>query len=222
MEEEKRAYPAKSKQDHKKEKPHVYVLRDFKEYLGESALIIFSVLLALILTEYISNLHEKKATVELLNNIKQELINNKKAEQEQYAYQKQVLKNIDSALNSKAFQQKILSNDEFNLDYIAPEGVVNRDLNTVAWDIAKSNNISSKASFKLISKLTDIYNNQARIDKVEEKVADVLLSRESRKPENIHATLILMRDNYKGWAFDRAPSLITKYDAAIKMMDEEK
>ncbi len=222
MEEDKPAHSAKSKQDHKKVAPHVYVLRDFKEYLGESALIIFSVLLALILTEYITNLHEKKATGELLNNIKQELINNKTAEQEQYAYQKQVLKNIDSALNSKAFQQKIISNDEFNLRYIAPEGVVNRDLNTVAWDIAKSNNISSKASFELISKLTDIYNNQARIDKVEEKVADVLLSRESRKPENIHATLILMRDNYKGWAFDRAQSLIAKYDAAIKMMDEEK
>jgi hypothetical protein len=222
MEENKPAHSAKSKQDHKKAAPHVYVLRDFKEYLGESALIIFSVLLALILTEYITNLHEKKAINELLTNIKQELINNKKAEQEQYAYQKQVLKNIDSALNSKVFQQKILSNDVFNLHDIAPEGVVNRDLNTVAWDIAKSNNISSKVSFELISKLTDIYNNQARIDKVEEKVADVLLSRESRKPENIHATLILMRDNYKGWAFDRAPSLIAKYDAAIKMMDEEK
>jgi hypothetical protein len=99
---------------------------------------------------------------------------------------------------------------------------VNRDLNTVAWDVAKSHNITSKASFELISKLTDIYDNQARIDKVEEKVAEVLLSRESRKPENIHATLVLMRDNYKGWAFDRAPGLIAKYDAAIKMLNEDK
>jgi hypothetical protein len=205
-----------------KEKPEVYVLRDWKEYLGESALIIFSVLLALVLTEYFNTLHEKRDTRELLNNIKQELVNNRKAEQELYAYQKQILKNIDSALNSKDFQQKIISNDEFNLNYIAPEGVVNRDLNTVAWDVAKSHNITTKASFGLISKLTDIYDNQARIDKVEEKVASVLLSRESRKPENIHATLVLMRDNYRGWAFDRAPSLIAKYDEAIKMIDEEK
>jgi hypothetical protein len=43
-------------------KPHVYVLRDWKEYLGESALIIFSVLLALVLTEYFNNLHDKKET----------------------------------------------------------------------------------------------------------------------------------------------------------------
>ena len=55
-------------------------------------LIIFSVLLALFLTEYFSNLHEKNQTKELLNNIKEELVkNNRKAEQEQYTYEKQVL-----------------------------------------------------------------------------------------------------------------------------------
>jgi hypothetical protein len=208
-----------SKSSHK-QKPEVYILRDWKEYAGESFLIIFSVLLALFLTEYITNLHDKKQTKELLNNIKEELINNKKAEEEQYAYQKQVLKNIDSALNSKALQQKIVSGDEFHLNYIAPEGVVNRDLSTVAWEIGKSHNIASKTNFELMSKLTDIYNNQARIDKLEEKVGGVFLSRESRNPENIRATLILMRDNYKGWAFDRALSLIAKYDQAIKMLNE--
>jgi hypothetical protein len=222
MAEEAPKHTKSSKPAAHKEKPEVYVLRDWKEYLGESFLIVFSVLLALVLTEYINTRHEKSETKDLLNNIKEELIKNKQAEQEQYTYQKKVLKNIDSALNSKAFQQKILSNDRFNLGLIAPEGIVNRDLNRVAWDIAQSHNITSKANFGLMSTLTDIYNNQARIDKVEEKVAAVLLSWESRKPENIHETLMLMRDNYRGWAFDRAPSLIAKYDAAIKMLDEKK
>ena len=219
---EKAPHREHSKAAAHKPKPEVYILRDWKEYLGESFLIIFSVLLALVLTEYINNQREKKETRELLNNIKEELIKNKQAEVDQYNYQKMVLRNIDSALKSKSFQQKILSNDEFHLDYIAPEGVVNRDLNTVAWDIAKSHNITTKASFALIAKLTDIYNNQARIDKVEEKVANVILSWESRRPENIHETLMLMRDNYKGWAFDRAPAQIARYDSAIKMLDEEK
>ena len=218
MQEDIHSDPEKSKGSHK-EKPEVYILRDWKEYAGESFLIIFSVLLALFLTEYITNLHDKKETKELLNNIKEELIKNKKFEEDQYAYQKQVLKNIDSALNSKAFQQKIVSNDEFHLNYIAPEGVVNRDLSTVAWEIGKSHNIASKTNFELMSKLTDIYNNQARIDKLEEIVGGVFLSWESRKPENVHATLMLMRDNYKGWAYDRAPSLIAKYDQAIKMLN---
>jgi len=214
--------PENSKKIHHGDKPEVYILRDWKEYLGESFLIMFSVLLALILTEYFSNLHEKRETRELLDNIKTELMHNKQAEQDQYVYQKNVLKVIDSALRTPAFQQKILTNNEFHLNYIAPDGVVNRDLSTVAWEIAKSHNITTKVSFKLIAKLTDIYANQARIDKVEEKVANVLLSWESRKSENIRTTLLLLRDNYKGWAFDRAPALIAKYDEAIKTIDEEK
>jgi hypothetical protein len=204
-----------------KEKPEVYVLRDWKEYLGESFLIVFSVLLALFLTEYFTNQREKKETREILNNVKEELIKNKKAEEEQYAYEKQVLKNIDSALNSKDFQQKIISNDEFHLKYLAPEGILYRDLSTVAWEVAKSHNITGKANIELISKLTSIYANQARIDKLEDKIADVFLKYESRRQENIHASLVLMRDNYRGWAYDRAPSLIAKYDEAIKMLDSE-
>lgn len=223
MQEEQQSAPeTHDKKSHHKGTPEVYILRDWKEYLGESFLIIFSVILALVLTEYFSNLHEKKDTKELLDNIKAELIHNKQAEQEQYAYQKNILKAIDSALNNPALQQKILSNGVLHLDYIAPEGVVNRDLSSVAWEIAKSHSIMNKVNLKLVSQLTDIYANQARIDKVEEKVAGVLLSWESRKPENIRTTLLLLRDNYKGWAFDRAPSLIAKYDVAIKMLDEEK
>jgi hypothetical protein len=210
------------KKQHHKGTPEVYILRDWKEYLGESFLIIFSVILALVLTEYFNNLHEKRDTKELLDNIKTELIDNKQKEQEQYTYQKNILKAIDSALNNPALQQKILSNGVLHLEYIAPEGVVNRDLSSVAWEIAKSHSIMNKVDLKLVAKLTDIYANQTRIDKVEEKVANVLLSWESRRPENIRTTLLLLRDNYKGWAFDRAPSLIAKYDEAIRVIDEEK
>ena len=210
-----------SKTDSHKTKPEVYVLRDWKEYLGESALIIFSVLLALFLTEYITTIHDKNETREILKNIKEELISNKKAEEEQFAYQKLVLKNIDSALKSKEFQQQIISNDEFHLKLLAPEGILYRDLSNVAWEVAKSRNITTKADFTLITKLTSIYANQARIDKLEDKIADVFLKYESRRQENVHASLVLMRDNYRGWAFDRAPGLIARYDETIKLMESE-
>ena len=209
------------KPDAHKEKPEVYVLRDWKEYLGESFLIIFSVILALGLTEFFNTQHEKGETRELLRNIREELVKNKKAEEEQYAYQKMVLKNIDSALANKDFQEKIIANDEFHLKLLAPEGILYRDLSTVAWEVAKSHNITAKVNFKLVTELTWIYANQARIDKLEDKIADIFLRYESRKKENIHVSLILMRDNYKGWAFDRAPGLIQRYDEAIKVLDKE-
>jgi hypothetical protein len=203
------------------QKPQVYILRDWKEYAGESFLIIFSVLLALVLTEFINSLHEKNETKDLLNNIRNELIANKKAETEQYAYHQKVLKTIDSALVNPEFQQKIISGGEFHLYYIAPRGVLYRYLSAVAWEVAKGHNISSKVSLGTISMLTNIYEDQARIMKVEDEIAKVILSPESRKTENARVTLILMRDNYQGWAVDRAPGLLKQYDDAIKSLGEE-
>jgi hypothetical protein len=217
----------KNKPTHKKtdsphaNRQHVYVERDWKEYIGESTLIIFSVLLALVLTEFINTQHEKSQTKELLGNIKEELVKNLKAEKEQYIYQQGVLKRIDSAMNDPARQHQILANGEFHLKYIAPYGVLYRDLDRVAWQVAQSHNIMPKLKFELVEKLTDIYDQQARIDKLEDKIGDIFLTNASRKDENIRISLILMRDNYKGWAFDRAPSLIKKYEDAIKEIDKD-
>ena len=220
---EDKAKPNHHKSEKATHKPaqHVYVLREWKEYIGESGLIIFSVLLALILTEFINTQHEKSQTKELLSNIKDELVKNRRSEQEQYVYQQGVLRRIDSALNSPAIQQRILAGNEFNFKYLAPSGVIYHDLSKVAWQVGQTHNIFLKVDFKLVERLTDIYDNQARIDKLEDKLGNILLSYESRKPENIRETLILIRDNYHGWAFDRAPSLIKKYDDAIKAIDAE-
>ena len=199
----------------------VYVLRDWKEYAGESLLIIFSVLLALGLTEAISYFHEKTETTEILRNVNNELARNKARCEEQYTYQKKVLKNIDSAMSNKAFEQKIFNNGEFYLTkYIAPQGVLLRDLDDVAWQIAKEHNIASKVGLKTITLLNNIYDNQSRIMKLENEVGAVLLSREAHDPKNARTTLILVRDNYKGWAFDRTPELIRNYNRAIKLLSD--
>jgi len=217
--EEKSAVPNK-KPAHpaKKHKQEVYTLRDMREYFGESLLIIFSVLLALVLTEYINNLHEKSQTRELMENIKNELVKNKQVEIAQYAYQLQVIKRIDSAISDPVLQHKIIANGEFHYEYIfsGGHGVLYGDLSKVAWEVAKSQNIFPKIDIKLVEQLTSIYDDQERIGKLEDKIGGIFLSYESRNENNARQTLILMRDNYKGWAVDRAPGLILQYDAAIK------
>ncbi len=189
--------------------PVVTIERDWKEYIGECLLIVFSVILALVVTEFINDLNDKKRTGEVLRELKDELIENKSMEQEQYAYHLQVLKNIDSALHHQEFAKKFI-NDSGQLDLthtIAPEGVLRHDLNDVAWQIAKQDNIFSKIDISTYSLLNDIYNNQARITNSEDKIAQIALSFESRKPENLRVTLILLHDNYHGWDVDRAPNL---------------
>ena len=195
--------------------PQVIIVRDWKEYLGESALIIFSVLLALILTEVISKIHEQQETKQFLKDIRDELIENKKREQEQYAYHMQVLKNIDSALHNIKFQEQIVTNQEFNLNLIAPDGILYRYLYDVAWQIAKQHDIASKIDIEDMSILTHIYEEQGRIMKSEEEIAKIIFDRQSRDPANTRVTLILMRDNYHGWAVDRVKRLMEEYQTEI-------
>jgi hypothetical protein len=197
--------------------PQVLIVRNWKEYAGESLMIIFSVLLALLLTEIFSKIHEKQQTHEILGSLRQEIIDNKKKEDSQYQYHLQVIKNIDSALANPALAQRFIHNGEIDphLQPLAPVGVMSQDLNDVAWQVAKQFNIFSKIDFATYSLLTEIYYQQGRITKTEEDIARVIIGWESRRPENLRLTLILMRDYYHAWAVDRAPQLLRLYQQAI-------
>jgi len=183
-------------------------------------MIVFSVFLALFFTEFINNQHEKSETRELIHNISTELIKNKQFTTEQYVYEQKVLKTIDTALTHPEVQQKIVANDEFHLNYIAPQGVLYRYLDNTAWDIAKAHNILSKLNFREASLLTRIYDEQTRIMKIEDEVARVIFNPESRKPQNAHQTLVLIKDIYHAWAVDRAPGLIQQYTQAVEQLKE--
>lgn len=212
--------PIKEKIKH----PIVTVERDWKEYVGECLLIVFSVILALVVTEFINNLNDKKRTSEILHQLKDELTDNKKNEEEQYAYHLQVLKNINSALANAAMAQKFISNGIINLDAITPPPhvVLLHDLNDVAWQVAKQNNIISKIDLKTYSLLNDIYNNQQRITASEKEIANVILSRESRTARDNRITLLLLHDNYLGWDIQRAPKLLNLYQQAIDKLNDFK
>jgi hypothetical protein len=197
----------------------VVTVRTWKEYVEESALIIFSVVLALFLSQLLQKIHENQQTREVVHELREELVSNRKAEEIQLRYHLQVLKNIDSSLADPAIAQQFINNGALNLKIIAPEGVLCRDLNDVAWQVAKENNIFAKLNLRTYSLLTTIYDNQERIMKSEEEISKVLESWESRKPENLRTTLILLKDIYFGWAVDRAPGLLIKYQEAIEKLN---
>jgi hypothetical protein len=178
------------------------------------------VVLALGLTEYFTGLHEKQQTKEVVHQLREELIKNKQAEELQYAYYLSVLKNIDSALNNPAIIKKFIDNGVLNLNIIAPQGVVLTDLNDIAWQVAKQNNIVAKIDLDTYSTLTTIYSYQLKIANVEGEVGKIILSYESRKPENTRTTLLLIKDNYRGWAVDRVPKLLGLYQEAIDKLEK--
>jgi len=228
MEEEstKQAETTKSEKlpitNEKKVRPEVITVRTWKDYLGESLLIVFSVLFALLLTEIFNNIHEKQRSHEILNSVRIELINNMRKAQEQYQYHLQVLKNIDSALANPEFQRQFINNGVLNLTLIVPHGVTYRDLDDEAWQVVKQADIISRIDLADYVLLTYIYDQQARITKVEELIGNLLLSRESRTAGDNRITLILMKDNFHAWAVDRVPGLLIYYKNAISALEKYK
>ena len=160
----------------KEELKEVIARRNWKEYLGESLLIIFSVSLAIFLTEIFTQIHENRQTREVLHQLRIELTSNYEAEESQYQYHLQVMHNIDSALQNENFRKKFISKGRIHLSVIAPEGVLKNDLNDIAWQVAKQNNIFSKIDLKTYALLTDIYDNQQRITNTESVIGKILLS----------------------------------------------
>ncbi len=211
--------PIEKTADHKKEKLFVYTIRDWKEYLGESVLIIFSVILALALTEYFNNLHEKENTRTILKSIVAELKQNKISIQEMHQYNLQVLNKIDSCLTDKKLQNDFVSNNELHLKVIAPWGALYRYLDNNAWTIAKTNNVITKIDIETVAVLTKVYDDQEKMMKLENEVAKVILDRASRDPKQVNITLILIRDIYHAWAVDREPGLLQQIDSTIKKVE---
>lgn len=205
----------------KKKKHHhpiVVVARDWKEYLGECLLIVFSVALAIGITEYLTSLHEKNQTTEILHQLKDELISNKEDAQEQYNYHLRVFELIDSAKRNPGFARKFLDSGILHLNVIMPQGVLQHDLKDIAWQQAKENDIFSRIDYETYSLLVSIYSNQERFLNAEPSIERILISYDSRKQENIQVTLTLIRDALFGWIVQRTEPLIKKYEQAIKKL----
>jgi hypothetical protein len=201
---------------------YVSVGRNWKEYLGESLLIVFSVLLALSLTEYINKVHDQNKTAGLINNIVDELHNNQKAIGEIQEYNLMVLRNIDSVLSDKDKLKNLVTNSEFHLGMIAPKGILYRYLESDAWNIAKNNDIMSKIDLESLSLLARVYEDLGRISKVEDEVAKIIFNPASRDPNQARTTLILIKDVYHGWAIDRVPGLLSEIEKTTEKLKSVK
>jgi hypothetical protein len=202
----------------KKEPPEVSVVRNWKEYLGECLLIVFSVLLALVLTEYFNSLHEKSEAKEILHQLREELISNKENAALQYTYHLQVFRNIDSAKRNPAYAKQFLDSGNIHLGVLMPHGALFRDMNEVAWQQAKQNDVFKYLDIQTYSILTDAYDNQERFLNLEPNLAELLISYESRKPENLQVTLTLIHDALFAWIVERTPRLLEKYQLAIERL----
>ena len=199
------------------------VQEDKRRYLYEGALIVLSVLLALFLNELRNSWQESRQTKDIIKNLRNELTMNKATVEGHQRYLTLVLHNIDSALAYKNYQAELLAvkKDYFSVEVVAPKGIFNRGfIDDIAWAIAQENNIYSKVDFETISLLSEIYKQQAMINKGYDTVGEIMSSREARDSIKVKETLSMIKYNaYKGYSYDRMPSLLRSYNEALEKLE---
>ena len=190
------------------------------EYLIQAVLIIFSVVLALILNEYINNLKTKKELNLILQNIEEEISANKDILGELIPYHEEVINRIESALSESIMMDSLKSPQGLNVVKIAPKGIYKVLPNHTAWETAKMRDIISGIENATLQMLAKTYQQQESIFTPSQKIIEVISSREFLDTSKSKENLILMYQQFKELR-SRELLLNEYYTDVLMQMDED-
>lgn len=181
----------------------------------ESALIIFSVLLALFLNEYRGQLKENHAKKQGLQMVKIELKANLEILNEWYPYHKKVFDNLGKVLESDSLQNSLLTKNGVNFRSIMPRGVVQRLVDNTSWQTFKASNVFTTIDFNTMFVLSKLYKLQSEgVEASLKNILVILSSRESMEADNLKGSIQLLRNAFNEM-YSQEIFLIKKYEQAF-------
>jgi hypothetical protein len=168
-------------------------MKKFWHYVLEGFLIVFSVLFALYIENYVENLKTKERKQLALERIRLEIARNSKVLAEwmpkhDATYQ---LLYRSSLTNNDSLKKVLLMYNYFNINVLTKqESVFNTILTATAWETAQSTQIASEFDFELMESLTQVYALQSLImDRTLQEIIGVYLDRNSHDLDNVDDTL---------------------------------
>jgi hypothetical protein len=168
-------------------------MKKFWHYVLEGFLIVFSVLFALYIENYVENLKTTEQKQLALERIRLEIARNSKVLAEwmpkhDATYQ---LLYRSSLTNNDSLKKVLLMYNYFNINILTKqESIFNTILTATAWETAKSTQIASEFDFELMESLTQVYALQSLImDKTLQEIIGVYLDRNSHDLDNVDDTL---------------------------------
>ena len=181
----------------------------------ESALIVFSVLLALFLNEYRGQLKENQQKELAMQMVTIELRANLETFKEWRPYHKEVLKNLNEALKSDSSKNTLYTENGLLRWSLMPSGVVHKLVDNASWQTLKASSVSSTIDFNTMFTLSKLYKLQAHgVESTLNNILTIISSRESLEKKNQRSTIMLLRN-----AFDQLVSqetfIISKYEQAF-------
>ena len=167
-------------------------MRRFSHYILEAFLIVFSVLFALFIENYVAEHKRQKEKTIALVKIRQEIERNSKILADWRPHHQKIHSLLRrSSLTGYDSLKTILSKyDYFNIGVLSSEPLANAVLTTTAWESARSTGIISEFDFELVEELTQLYSLQTTLMEGSFKgVVMFFFDRETHDPANLNATL---------------------------------
>ncbi|MFS4466981.1 hypothetical protein [Maribacter sp. 2210JD10-5] len=161
--------------------------------LSESALIVFSVLLALFISEWRNDYNENKQTQVIIKNIREEISENQKFLETYIPYHEQVKKRINQAYVQDSLETTFFSDKSFDISNVAPNGILQDRLNNIVWTVAKADKITNRIPLQESKILYEIYDQQNTVNKTVERIIAFLSSREIHRKESLDESVIVLR-----------------------------
>ena len=176
-------------------------MRMIKKYAGESSLIVFSVLFALLINKLYDDYLERQRANDALSRIKQEIWRNQGVLETWKEAHQEMLKNIVELNQSEDLQRKRILTESGFLDFSAISGqdyLINSTLIDASWQTALGIGALKEVDYEKLETIIRVYELQELInDKTIQSIVSFYFRVETHSPENIDDTLMQLQLRFR-------------------------
>ncbi|WP_224999346.1 hypothetical protein [Cesiribacter sp. SM1] len=185
----------------------------------ESLLIVFSVLLALALNEYMSQNKEDERTKQALISIREELRENQKIVRNWHQNHRVALKKIEEYRGRTEAYDSLVVNHQFQLNRLFEGTLIPNLVRSTAWETAKSTGILQNIEVPLANSLSETYDAQKLgVSNTADRLISLIFERETHQQERAAQTLVLLQFTMAELVGQES-YLISAYDDMLQKLD---
>ena len=189
-----------------------------KDILTQFALIVFSVVLGLYLSERIEERKKRQESEELLATIKSELRDNIKLMEDWVPYHAEIKQKLDSLSKEPAFVQEFIDNRYVLFRLFTRGSFMKKFPTDDAWDIAKSHPLIVNVDYDKLLILSRVYSHQENAFEPGFKMFELLESKDVNVPEDAALNLELL-SNRMHELVAREVDVLYFYGQAAELLD---
>lgn len=195
---------------------------DFRHLFIEALLIVFTVLLALALSEWRSSIKEKQTRQAVLGNIILEIKNNKKDIESKMGYHQEMSQKLGGYLNSDSLWSTLnYSSGIEAMIQIMDKGLQNPDLQSGAWRSAELSGIVNSFDYETIYVLSNVYRiQQEGPNNTWKELASLFGDPSSYDPENAKRLGLMLQLGFAE-LHSQERSLVFTYQTALESLGQQ-